>query len=57
MGEKPKFAFLGNSHMAFWALDVYFTSGVDSRRFTFEWQGLQYFVRSTETGFRFVKHT
>ena len=24
MGEKPKFAFLGNSHMAFWALDVYF---------------------------------
>ena len=37
--------------------DVYFTSGVDSRRFTFEWQGLQYFVRSTETGFRFVKHT
>jgi len=57
MGEKPKFAFLGNSHMAFGALDVYFTSGVDSRRFTFEWQGLQYFVRSTETGFRFVKHT
>ena len=57
MGEKPKFAFLGNSHMACWALDVYFTSGVDSRRFTFEWQGLQYFVRSTETGFRFVKHT
>ena len=54
MGEKPKFAFLGNSHMVFWALDVYFTSGVD---FTFEWQGLQYFVRSTETGFRFVKHT
>lgn len=39
MGEKPKFAFLGNSHMVFWALDVYFTSGVDSRRFTFEWQG------------------
>ena len=26
MGEKPKFAFLGNSHMAFWALDVYFPS-------------------------------
>ena len=23
-GEKPKLAFLGNSHMAFWALDVYF---------------------------------
>ena len=22
--EKPKFAFLGNSHMAFWALDIYF---------------------------------
>lgn len=22
--EKPKFAFVGNSHMAFWALDIYF---------------------------------
>ena len=22
--EKQKFAFLGNSHMAFWALDIYF---------------------------------
>ena len=24
MEDKPKFAFVGNSHMAFWALNVYF---------------------------------
>lgn len=24
MEEKPKVAFIGNSHMAFWALDIYF---------------------------------
>ena len=24
MEEKPKFAFIGNSHMAFWALNIYF---------------------------------
>lgn len=24
MEEKPKFAFIGNSHMAFWALTIYF---------------------------------
>lgn len=24
MNEKPKYAFIGNSHMAFWALNIYF---------------------------------
>lgn len=27
MEDKPKFAFVGNSHMAFWALNVYFLNG------------------------------
>ena len=24
MEDRPKFAFVGNSHMAFWALNIYF---------------------------------
>ena len=35
MEDKPKFAFVGNSHMAFWALNVYFP----------QWECLNYGAR------------
>ena len=44
MEDKPKFAFVGNSHMAFWALNVYFP----------QWECLNY--GAPEKGWRMSSH-